>query len=57
MDKKVFFGGSIITMNDNLPTVQAVGIEGEKISAVGSLGEVKRTMGEDCDLIDLRILF
>jgi hypothetical protein len=53
MDKKVFFGGSIITMNDTLPTVQAVGIEGEKISAVGSLGEVKRTMGENCDLIDL----
>ena len=53
MDKKVIFGGSIITMNDNQPTVQAVGIEGEKICAVGSLGEVRITMGENCDLIDL----
>lgn len=54
MDKKVFFGGKIITMNDKQPTVQAVGIEGKKILAVGNLAEVKRTMGEDCDLIDLK---
>ena len=53
MEKKVFFGGSIITMNDTKPSIQAVGIEGDKICAIGNLEEVKRKMGENCDLIDL----
>ena len=41
-EKKVFHSGSIITMNDNHPTVEAIGIEGEKIITVGSLDDVKK---------------
>lgn len=53
LESKVFFGGPIITINETQPVVQAVGIEGEKISAVGNLEEVKNKMGENYDLIDL----
>jgi len=53
LENKVIFGGSIITMNDNQPIVQAVGIEGEKISAVGNLEDVKNKMGDKYNLIDL----
>ena len=53
-ERKVFHGGPIITMNDNQPFVDAVGIEGEKIIAIGTLEEVKRKMGEDLNLIDLK---
>ncbi|TKJ23024.1 MAG: hypothetical protein CEE43_04725 [Promethearchaeota archaeon Loki_b32] len=49
----IFYGGLIITMNDNQPFVDAVGIEGDKIVATGSLEEVKKKMGKDVKLIDL----
>ena len=52
-ERKVFYGGSIITMNDNQPTAEAIGIEGEKIIALGSLDEVKKEMNVNYDLIDL----
>lgn len=47
-------GGPIITMNDNQPTVEAVGIEEEKIIAVGSVEEVKNKLGNKYDLIELK---
>ena len=47
LERKIIFGGSIITMNDVQPTVQAIGIEGEKILVVGSLEEVKNKIGEN----------
>ncbi|MCK4369856.1 MAG: amidohydrolase family protein, partial [Candidatus Lokiarchaeota archaeon] len=50
----IFYGGSIITMNDNQPTAEAVGIEGEKIIIVGTLDNVKNEMKGDFDLIDLK---
>ena len=53
-EKKVFHSGSIITMNDNHPTVEAIGIEGEKIITVGSLDDVKKEMNVNYDLIDLK---
>ncbi|MBA7664788.1 N-substituted formamide deformylase [subsurface metagenome] len=49
----IFYGGSIITINNNQPLVDAVGIEGDKIVATGSLEEVKKKMGKDVKLIDL----
>ena len=49
----IFYGGPIITINDNQPLVDAVGIEGEKIIAIGSLQEVKQRMKKDVKLIDL----
>ncbi len=50
---KVFYGGSIITMNDNHSTIDAVGIKGEKIIAIGTLEEVKEKMKIKYDLINL----
>ena len=53
-DNRIFFGGKIITINDNEPFVEAVGIKGEKIVSVGSLESVKLEMGENCVFIDLK---
>jgi len=45
--KQLIFGGPIVTMNDNQPIVESVGVEGEKIVAVGSLKSVRNQMGSD----------
>ena len=50
----IFYGGTIITMNNNQPYVDAVGIKGKKISAIGTLEYVKEKMNDDFKLIDLR---
>jgi len=52
LEKKIFFGGPIITMNDEQPILEAIGIEGEKIIAIGSLEDVK-TKVSDATLINL----
>ncbi len=54
LEKKIYFGGSIVTINQNQPFVEAVGIKGDKIVSVGTLEEVKVKMGENCELIDLK---
>ncbi|MGV9171478.1 MAG: amidohydrolase [Promethearchaeia archaeon] len=55
MSKKIiYFGENIITMIPELPTVEAVGIEGEIIKKVGNLEEVKEEMGNETELIDLK---
>ena len=46
--KQLIFGGPIITINDNQPMVEAVGVEGEIIVAVGPLEKVRNQMGNDC---------
>jgi len=51
--KQLIYGGPIITINDNQPIVEAVGIEGEKIVAVGSLESVKKQIGSDCIELNL----
>jgi len=43
-NKRIFFGGAIITMNDRQPTVEAIGIKGKLIDAVGNLEYVKTKM-------------
>ncbi|MFX1418825.1 MAG: amidohydrolase [Promethearchaeota archaeon] len=50
----IFYGGTIITMNDRQPLVEAVGIKGEKIIAVGSIEEIKQKMGKTFDIINLK---
>ncbi|UCC20250.1 MAG: amidohydrolase, partial [Promethearchaeota archaeon] len=50
----IFYGGPIITMNENQPFVDAVSIKGEKIIAVGKLDNIKKEMNEDFELIDLK---
>lgn len=49
----IFYGGPIITMNEEQPTVEAVGIKSEKIVEIGPLTQVKHVMGSDVKLIDL----
>ena len=51
---KIFYNGTIITMEEKQPSVEAVGIEGEKIFAVGMLKEVKEKFGSETKLIDLK---
>lgn len=53
MDSKIYFNGPIITMEDSLPTVEAVGIIDDKIAALGTLEEVKTQAGSDYSLVDL----
>jgi len=53
LEGKVYYGGSVITMNEYQPTIEAVGIRGEKIIAAGTLDNVKNEMNGNYDLIDL----
>ena len=54
LEKKIYFGGSIVTINENQPFVEAVGIEGEKIVSIGDLEDVKKVLGKESALIDLK---
>ena len=54
LNKKIFFGGTIITMDDNNPRVEAIGINDEKIVSIGSLEEVKSSLTEPYQLINLK---
>jgi len=49
----IFYGGPIITSNNNQPLVDSVGIEGDKILATGSFEEVKQKMKKNIKLINL----
>jgi predicted amidohydrolase YtcJ len=53
IERKIFFGGPIITINDKLPIVEAVGVIGEIINFVGSLEYVKNRMENDYILVNL----
>jgi predicted amidohydrolase YtcJ len=52
--EKVFYGGTIISINPKHPIVNAVGISDGKIIAVGDLEDVKSQMKEKYELIDLK---
>jgi len=52
-EKKIIYGGPILTINENQPYVEAVAIEGEKIVAVGNLPDIKNKMGKDFELVNL----
>ena len=49
----IYFGGFIVTVNDAQPMAEALAVEGGKISAVGSLDEVKKAAGSGLQMIDL----
>ena len=49
---RIFYGGSIITMNDDNPSVEAVGIKEDKIVAIGSFTEVNQKL-PDAELLNL----
>lgn len=52
MNAKIFTGGSILTLDDENSVPEAVGIEGERIVAVGALVDVRAALGgaEEIDL-------
>jgi predicted amidohydrolase YtcJ len=54
LNNRIYFGGTIITMNDLQPFVEAIGINNDKIIAVGNLEEVKKKLGQKYELIDLK---
>lgn len=50
----IYFGGPIITVNDQQPTVEAVAVKDGKIEAVGSRAEIeKEHKGRKTQMIDL----
>jgi predicted amidohydrolase YtcJ len=51
-EKKILYGGTIVTMDDRRPIIEAVGIESDKIVAIGTLNEVKNQLN-DAELINL----
>jgi len=46
--------GNVITLNDQQPRVEAVGVEGERIAIVGSLNEVKKGQSKSTQFINLK---
>ena len=52
--KKMLFNGPIITIDEDQPIVEAVGIEDEKIIAVGKIHAVKKALDPEYNLIDLK---
>ena len=49
----VYHGGPVITMDDQDRVVEALGIEGDRIRAVGSLSEVMSWAGAGAEQVDL----
>ncbi|MFX1574363.1 MAG: amidohydrolase [Promethearchaeota archaeon] len=52
--RKIYFNGSIITMDTKKPIVEAVGTDKEKIISIGQLDTVKSDLGKAYELIDLK---
>jgi predicted amidohydrolase YtcJ len=50
---RVFTGGDVVTMNDDMPAAEAVAVREGRILAVGALDEVLRAAGKDAELVDL----
>jgi hypothetical protein len=53
---KLFFGGTILTMDDGQPTVEAVAVRRGRILVAGSLAEAEATAGPDTAKQDLKRL-
>lgn len=54
MAQKIYYNGPIITLNENMEIKEAVGISGERIVSVGEFDQVKESMDQDAEIIDLR---
>ena len=50
----VLRNGRIVTMDDQWPQVSALAVKGDRITAVGSDGEIRRYIGEKTKVIDLK---
>jgi len=51
---RVFTGGTILTVDKNFSEARAIAIRGNKIIAVGSDAEVRKSAGSNAEIIDLR---
>ena len=49
----IFFGDNIVTMDQNQPTVEAVAVSGQTITAAGALDDVMALRGESTRVVDL----
>ncbi|MBI4519737.1 MAG: amidohydrolase [Gemmatimonadetes bacterium] len=49
----VFHGATVITMDEELPTADAVAIAGEHIVGVGSLADLRSLVGPETQLVDV----
>ena len=50
----IFFGGDIITVDENNPSAQALAVAGEKILAVGGKEDVFKLQGPETRMVDLK---
>ena len=50
----VYFGGPILTMNDEQPTAEAVAVRAGRIQAIGTLDDLAPFLGSDTRRIDLQ---
>ena len=52
--ERIFFGGDIVTMDEQRPSAEAVAVAGGKIAAVGALSEMSALQGPSTEMVDLR---
>lgn len=50
----IFNGGTILTMNDNMPQAEALAVTDGRISAVGNWEQVRSQSGTDTKIVDLQ---
>ena len=50
----VLLSGNIATINDVMPHAEAIAIKGDTIQSVGSNSEIKKLVGENTEVIDLK---
>lgn len=53
MDRKVFYNGTILTMQAEGHTVEAVYTIGDRIAAIGNRDDVFRQITDDTERVDL----
>src|SRR4051794_16748932 len=53
-DDRIVYNGKIFTADSSHPYAEAVAIRGDKIVAVGNLGEVAKAVGANAEKIDLK---
>lgn len=49
----VLTNGNILTVDETMPTAEAVAVNGDRITAVGSIAEISPYIGDDTEVIDL----
>jgi len=50
---RIFFGGPILTVEDDQPSVEALAVKGGVIARAGSMAHVEELRGPDTEMVDL----